>query len=294
MSGENMPREKGWRQKKWRGIMLSESTVDEYVSDIREDTKGQYITQGVSFNKDDALQMNLFKQTLLTHSTFSGFVKHLLYNYFANEQQQKQQINVQQQFILQQNRNQEGNDGSIPTMDTVVQKDTKIQGNPEYNYANNEGYAPIKAEDTTVTYRPATEVNDGEPKGSPTDMRLHQDEIARKTGIGLKDEEVEEVTVETEENYIDEEDQQHGESQREQEYTTPEESRGNEKKETPKSPNIAREPVFEAKVEDVHGETVYKKSPDEEEAREKAKLKRESIKGISSFLKPNDKPQKPN
>lgn len=106
-------KKKEWRKKKWKGIMLNQSNIDEYMKDLRLDTKGQYITQGVSFNKDDALQMNLLKQTLLTHGTFSGFIKHLLYSYFANQQQQQNQISVQQNIILQQNGENALHDESV-------------------------------------------------------------------------------------------------------------------------------------------------------------------------------------
>lgn len=70
------------RKTKWRGIILNKNNIDEYMNDLYEDTKGQYITQGVSFNKNDTFQMNLLKNALISHGSFSGFVKHLMHSYF--------------------------------------------------------------------------------------------------------------------------------------------------------------------------------------------------------------------
>lgn len=70
------------RKIKWKGVALNHSNIDEYMKDLQEETAGQYITQGVSFNKDDNFQMNLLKNSILAHGSFSGFVKHLLYAHF--------------------------------------------------------------------------------------------------------------------------------------------------------------------------------------------------------------------
>ncbi|TVX86057.1 hypothetical protein [Paenibacillus agilis] len=75
------------RKEKWRNHSLNPSNIDEYLTDLIEDTKSQYITQGVSFNKDDSYQMGLLKQALLQHSSFSGLMKHLLTQHFASQQQ---------------------------------------------------------------------------------------------------------------------------------------------------------------------------------------------------------------
>lgn len=132
MTNSQPERSKDWRKMKWKGIMLNPSNIDEYIKDLRMDTKGQYITQGVSFNKDDALQMNLLKNTLLTHGTFSGFMKHLMYSYFANQKTEQHQIHVQQQFILQQNGESglhdrrildNGTDAEEPRKKNIVQKE---------------------------------------------------------------------------------------------------------------------------------------------------------------------------
>lgn len=73
------------RKEKWRNLSLNPANIDEYLTDLVKDTKSQYITQGVSFNKDDSYQMGLLKQTLLQHSSFSGLVKHLLMQYFHSQ-----------------------------------------------------------------------------------------------------------------------------------------------------------------------------------------------------------------
>ena len=69
-------------RKRWKGILLNEQNIDEYMDDLINDTKGQFITQGVSFNKNDPFQMTLLKNALISHGSFSGFVKHLMFTYF--------------------------------------------------------------------------------------------------------------------------------------------------------------------------------------------------------------------
>ncbi|MGG4105171.1 hypothetical protein AAXB25_14740 [Paenibacillus lautus] len=73
------------RKEKWRNVSINPSNIDDYLIDLIEDTKGQYITQGVSFNKDDSFQMGLLKHAILDHSSFSGLVKHLLTLYFSGQ-----------------------------------------------------------------------------------------------------------------------------------------------------------------------------------------------------------------
>lgn len=76
---------KNSRKDKWRHVSLNPTNIDEYLYDLIEDTKGQYITQGVSFNKNDTFQMGLLKQAILDHSSFSGLVKHLLTLYYSGQ-----------------------------------------------------------------------------------------------------------------------------------------------------------------------------------------------------------------
>ena len=70
------------RKKKWRNITLNKANIDEYLKDLYNDTSGNYITQGVSFNKDDNFQMSLLRNALIAHGSFSGFVKSLLHAHF--------------------------------------------------------------------------------------------------------------------------------------------------------------------------------------------------------------------
>jgi hypothetical protein len=88
-------------KKKWRNRILTPENIDEYIDDLRKHKKSRYVTLGVSFNKEDNFQMNLLKQALLTHKSFSVFIKHLLAMYFHQQQQQ-------QMFMMQQ-QNQMGN-----------------------------------------------------------------------------------------------------------------------------------------------------------------------------------------
>lgn len=48
------------------------------ISDMINRSKGKYITQGVSFNKDCPRQMGLLKKALMASVSFSGLGKELL------------------------------------------------------------------------------------------------------------------------------------------------------------------------------------------------------------------------
>lgn len=73
------------RKIKWRNFPITQENVDEYLQDLYDDTKGQYITQGVSFNKDNPYQMGLFRLVLLEPHSFSSTCKHLLEKHFESE-----------------------------------------------------------------------------------------------------------------------------------------------------------------------------------------------------------------
>ncbi len=70
------------RKQKWRNTTLNKTNIDEYLQDLYNDTAGNYITQGVSFNKDDSFQMTLLRNALIAHGSFSGLIKNLLHNHF--------------------------------------------------------------------------------------------------------------------------------------------------------------------------------------------------------------------
>lgn len=65
----------------------NEEEVDRIIEEMKKKTKGQYITQGVSFNKDNERQMQLLKYVLLRSTSFSGFVKDILAQHELSEQQ---------------------------------------------------------------------------------------------------------------------------------------------------------------------------------------------------------------
>ena len=73
------------RKVKWKGIKLNESNVDEYIQDLYNDTKNQHIIQAISFNKDDKLEMSIYKNVLLSQGSFGGFIKTLLRKYFEQQ-----------------------------------------------------------------------------------------------------------------------------------------------------------------------------------------------------------------
>lgn len=51
--------------------------VDQYIDELKE-IKGKYITQGVSFNRDNPREMHLLKMVLLEQYAFSALIKEML------------------------------------------------------------------------------------------------------------------------------------------------------------------------------------------------------------------------
>lgn len=52
--------------------------IDERIEEMKNRTKGVYLTQGVSFNKNSERQMELLRFALENSDSFSGLVKELL------------------------------------------------------------------------------------------------------------------------------------------------------------------------------------------------------------------------
>lgn len=67
----------------------SEQEAELKIEEMKRKTKGKYITQGVTFNKDSERQMQLLKYALMTASTFSGLGKELLAERIENKVKQK-------------------------------------------------------------------------------------------------------------------------------------------------------------------------------------------------------------
>ena len=63
----------------------TEEEVDQMIEKMIKRSKGKYITQGVSFNKDSPRQMELLKKALMSSSSFSGLIKELLAVKFNEE-----------------------------------------------------------------------------------------------------------------------------------------------------------------------------------------------------------------
>jgi len=63
----------------------TEEEVEQMIEKMIQRSKGKYITQGVSFNKDSPRQMELLKKALMSSSSFSGLIKELLAVKFSEE-----------------------------------------------------------------------------------------------------------------------------------------------------------------------------------------------------------------
>lgn len=75
----------------------SEEEVDAMIEDMVKRSKGRYITQGISFNKESPRQMNLLKKALMSSASFSGLGKELLaekFNRLENPQRPLPQSKV--------------------------------------------------------------------------------------------------------------------------------------------------------------------------------------------------------
>lgn len=70
------------------GHIRSEEEVDALIEEMLTKGKGKYVTQGVAFNKDNPRQMELLKKTLMSSSSFGGFVKDMLATHFNRGEEQ--------------------------------------------------------------------------------------------------------------------------------------------------------------------------------------------------------------
>ncbi|MFS0905770.1 hypothetical protein AB3N02_22240 [Priestia aryabhattai] len=66
--------------------LRDEAEVDKMIEDMKNRTKGKYITQGVSFNKSCPRQMALLKKALMASASFSGLGKEVLALHFSGHQ----------------------------------------------------------------------------------------------------------------------------------------------------------------------------------------------------------------
>ena len=77
--------------------MRTEVEVDEMIEKMAKRTKGKYITQGVSFNKDCPRQMRMLKSALMSSASFSGLIKELL---ALSEDNQHQPITIENTKVI--------------------------------------------------------------------------------------------------------------------------------------------------------------------------------------------------
>lgn len=86
------------------GYIRTEEEVDRMIDEMLKKSKGRYITQGVSFSKENERHLELLKMVLLRSHSFSGFIKELLAKmndmpdtpYYYPYNPQPQQVQVQE------------------------------------------------------------------------------------------------------------------------------------------------------------------------------------------------------
>lgn len=107
------------RKDKWRNTFITDGNVDEYVQDLCNDTKGRYINQGVSFNKNDSFQMDILKQVFLSHGSFSSLVKHLLHAHFT-----KDNTDTKEKDTIAADKISENEDSKVESKESIETKET--------------------------------------------------------------------------------------------------------------------------------------------------------------------------
>lgn len=67
------------------GYLRSEQEALAMIEEMKRKSKGKYITQGITFNKESERQMELLKYALMYSTSFSGLGKELLADKFEGE-----------------------------------------------------------------------------------------------------------------------------------------------------------------------------------------------------------------
>lgn len=76
------------------GWIRSEEEALAMINQMKSKSKGSYITQGVSFNKDNERHMELLKLCLMHSGSFSGMVKEMLADKFHNPNPVKHVVDI--------------------------------------------------------------------------------------------------------------------------------------------------------------------------------------------------------
>ena len=85
--------------------LRSEEEVEQLIEEMAKRTKGNYITQGVAFNKTCPRQMDMLKKALMSSVSFSGLAKELLALRFSGNSMQKQEKSSQITDFKPKNKN---------------------------------------------------------------------------------------------------------------------------------------------------------------------------------------------
>lgn len=72
------------------GYLRSEEEAEAMIREMKRKTKGKYITQAVTFNKESERQMELLKYALMHSTSFSGLGKELIAEKFESKVEQRE------------------------------------------------------------------------------------------------------------------------------------------------------------------------------------------------------------
>ena len=95
------------------GYLRSEEEVELMIEEMKRKSKGKYITQGVTFNKESERQMELLKYALMYSTSFSGLGKELIADKFESDLSRNKTKNTSSQLSDKTN-----------TVEVVEKKDT--------------------------------------------------------------------------------------------------------------------------------------------------------------------------
>ena len=68
------------------GYIRSEEEADKLIEKMMNKGKGDYITQSVTFRKDNPRQMELLKKAMMSSESFSSMVREMLHREFSGDE----------------------------------------------------------------------------------------------------------------------------------------------------------------------------------------------------------------
>ena len=113
----------------------SEEEVEMIIDELVKKTKGNYITQGVAFNKNKKNQMDLLRMVLRSSYSFGGFIKEMLAEKFNEESFKIVSNNLESDSKPDSNTSKPIKEFKA-VENTVKEEDNKKEVNPKLDVGN--------------------------------------------------------------------------------------------------------------------------------------------------------------